>query len=186
VSQLSDVDIGSETSINTNSASAAAVSRQDASSVTTAVVDNDDDEDDDDDDNAFTHSSALTIKSSHHSPSSSFGNVDSSSCGHVAQSSLPPNSAKDFEPSVTSYSNNDNNSRLNAVNERRSQRCTAVPDVGGPTCATNADSDLRSFLSELGLGKYADVFYEQDVDLPMFLTLNEDDLKEIGIRLHPL
>ena len=57
------------------------------------------------------------------------------------------------------------------------------------TAKQNADSnqdtqpkDLASLLNELGLSKYLKVFDEQDVDLPMFLTLTESDLKEVGIK----
>ncbi|XP_038610620.1 ankyrin repeat and SAM domain-containing protein 3 isoform X1 [Tachyglossus aculeatus] len=43
--------------------------------------------------------------------------------------------------------------------------------------------DLASFLEEIGCLKYLQVFEEQDVDLRIFLTLTESDLKEIGITL---
>ena len=42
--------------------------------------------------------------------------------------------------------------------------------------------DLESLLSEIGCSKYLPLFKEQDVDLQIFLTLSEADLKEIGIR----
>lgn len=41
--------------------------------------------------------------------------------------------------------------------------------------------DLATFLEEIGCLKYLQVFEEQDVDLRIFLTLTESDLKEIGI-----
>lgn len=41
--------------------------------------------------------------------------------------------------------------------------------------------DLATFLDEIGCLKYLQVFEEQDVDLRIFLTLTESDLKEIGI-----
>uniref|UniRef100_A0A8D2MAB7 Ankyrin repeat and sterile alpha motif domain containing 3 n=1 Tax=Zonotrichia albicollis TaxID=44394 RepID=A0A8D2MAB7_ZONAL len=43
--------------------------------------------------------------------------------------------------------------------------------------------DLATFLEEIGCLKYLQVFEEQDVDLRIFLTLTESDLKEIGITL---
>jgi len=43
--------------------------------------------------------------------------------------------------------------------------------------------DLAGFLTELGLQKYIAVFKEQDVDLPVFLTMTDTDLKECGITL---
>ncbi|XP_061169917.1 ankyrin repeat and SAM domain-containing protein 3-like [Saccostrea echinata] len=43
--------------------------------------------------------------------------------------------------------------------------------------------DLPSLLHQLGLTKYLKVFEEQDVDLQVFLSLTDNDLKEIGIKL---
>lgn len=41
---------------------------------------------------------------------------------------------------------------------------------------------LEAVLEQLGLGKYAPIFSEQDVDLQVFLSLTDNDLKEIGIK----
>lgn len=41
--------------------------------------------------------------------------------------------------------------------------------------------DLAALLEQIGCLKYLHVFEEQDVDLRIFLTLTESDLKEIGI-----
>ncbi|KAM6155688.1 ankyrin repeat and SAM domain-containing protein 3 [Rhynchocyon petersi] len=43
--------------------------------------------------------------------------------------------------------------------------------------------DLASLLEQIGCLKYLQVFQEQDVDLRIFLTLTESDLKELGITL---
>ncbi|XP_075755184.1 ankyrin repeat and SAM domain-containing protein 3 isoform X1 [Pelodiscus sinensis] len=43
--------------------------------------------------------------------------------------------------------------------------------------------DLAAFLAQIGCLKYLPVFEEQDIDLRIFLTLTESDLKEIGITL---
>ncbi|XP_034795613.1 ankyrin repeat and SAM domain-containing protein 3 isoform X3 [Pan paniscus] len=43
--------------------------------------------------------------------------------------------------------------------------------------------DLAALLEQIGCLKYLQVFEEQDVDLRIFLTLTESDLKEIGITL---
>ncbi|KAK0057539.1 ankyrin repeat and SAM domain-containing protein 3 [Biomphalaria pfeifferi] len=55
------------------------------------------------------------------------------------------------------------------------------PDERG----VNQDSpkDLTEMMSQLGLTKYMDKFEEQDVDLQVFLSLTDNDLKEIGIKL---
>nr|XP_014129533.1 ankyrin repeat and SAM domain-containing protein 3 [Zonotrichia albicollis] len=49
--------------------------------------------------------------------------------------------------------------------------------------AYTGPQDLATFLEEIGCLKYLQVFEEQDVDLRIFLTLTESDLKEIGITL---
>ena len=41
---------------------------------------------------------------------------------------------------------------------------------------------LQQLLQQLGLNKYYPIFQEQDVDIAIFLTLNDNDLKEIGIK----
>ena len=42
--------------------------------------------------------------------------------------------------------------------------------------------DLPSLLAELGLTKYWATFEEQEVNLQVFLSLTENDLKEVGIK----
>ena len=42
--------------------------------------------------------------------------------------------------------------------------------------------DLPTMLEQLGLSKYLTTFEEQDVDLQVFLSLTDNDLKEIGIK----
>ncbi|OWJ99770.1 hypothetical protein Celaphus_00015990 [Cervus elaphus hippelaphus] len=51
---------------------------------------------------------------------------------------------------------------------------TDRPPYSGP-------QDLATLLEQIGCLKYLQVFEEQDVDLRIFLTLTESDLKEIGI-----
>ncbi len=43
--------------------------------------------------------------------------------------------------------------------------------------------DIGRWLADLGLGKYADVFAENDVDAQALPHLTEDDLKELGVSL---
>lgn len=45
----------------------------------------------------------------------------------------------------------------------------------------SAFQDLASLLEQIGCLKYLRLFEEQDVDLRIFLTLTESDLKEIGV-----
>ncbi|XP_076459489.1 protein bicaudal C homolog 1-B-like isoform X2 [Babylonia areolata] len=41
--------------------------------------------------------------------------------------------------------------------------------------------DLAELFSKLGLGKYTDLFQQQEIDLATFLTMTDQDLKELGI-----
>lgn len=50
------------------------------------------------------------------------------------------------------------------------------PSYSGP-------KDLAEFLEQIGFSKYLPLLEEQDIDLRIFLTLTENDLKEIGITL---
>ncbi|CAG5119393.1 unnamed protein product, partial [Candidula unifasciata] len=43
--------------------------------------------------------------------------------------------------------------------------------------------DLGEMLSQLGLTKYLDKFEQQDVDLQVFLSMTDNDLKELGVKL---
>ncbi|XP_025087615.1 protein bicaudal C homolog 1-like isoform X1 [Pomacea canaliculata] len=42
-------------------------------------------------------------------------------------------------------------------------------------------TDLVEVFSDLGLGKYTDLFQQQEIDLATFLTLTDQDLRELGI-----
>ncbi|MEQ2263236.1 Protein bicaudal C 1-A [Xenotaenia resolanae] len=41
--------------------------------------------------------------------------------------------------------------------------------------------DLPELLSQLGLIKYIDLFEQQEIDYQTFLTLSDEDLKEVGV-----
>ncbi|XP_072252532.1 bicaudal C homolog 2 [Leuresthes tenuis] len=54
------------------------------------------------------------------------------------------------------------------------------------TCSQRSPSplmtdDLPDLLSQLGLIKYIDVFEQQEIDYQTFLTLSDEDLKEVGV-----
>ncbi|XP_059154283.1 ankyrin repeat and SAM domain-containing protein 3-like [Physella acuta] len=55
------------------------------------------------------------------------------------------------------------------------------PDEAG--VSRSGPRNLAEMLNQLGLLKYLDKFEEQDVDLQVFLSLTDNDLKEIGIKL---
>ena len=56
-----------------------------------------------------------------------------------------------------------------------------APPPNDAAVTSSSPSDLATLLAELNLSKYLSVFEEQDVDLPVFLTLSDADLKEVGI-----
>ena len=43
--------------------------------------------------------------------------------------------------------------------------------------------DLGGWLEQLGLGKYADAFEENDIDWDILPELTNDDLKDLGVDL---
>ncbi|KAM9372619.1 ankyrin repeat and SAM domain-containing protein 3 [Phaethornis superciliosus] len=62
-------------------------------------------------------------------------------------------------------------------------KASSQPLLLPETPAYTGPQDLATFLEQIGCLKYLQVFEEQDVDLRIFLTLTESDLKEIGITL---
>lgn len=49
------------------------------------------------------------------------------------------------------------------------------------TLVWSSETDLAELFSKLGLGKYTDVFQQQEIDLPTFMTMNDNDLRMLGI-----
>ncbi|XP_059834826.1 ankyrin repeat and SAM domain-containing protein 3 isoform X1 [Hypanus sabinus] len=58
---------------------------------------------------------------------------------------------------------------------------TLIPQEDGEKY--HGPKDLPEFLEQIGCLKYLHILEEQDVDLRIFLTLTESDLKEVGITL---
>uniref|UniRef100_S4RLH9 BicC family RNA binding protein 1 n=1 Tax=Petromyzon marinus TaxID=7757 RepID=S4RLH9_PETMA len=52
---------------------------------------------------------------------------------------------------------------------------------GSGSSSSSSSSDLPELFSKLGLGKYTDIFQQQEIDLQTFLSLTDQDLKELGI-----
>nr|XP_014981036.2 ankyrin repeat and SAM domain-containing protein 3 isoform X8 [Macaca mulatta] len=106
------------------------------------------------------------------------------------------------EASVESNEDSDHACKSSARKQAKSYVKTKNPDSQWPPC-TGTDGedfplesspqtqrapysgpqDLATLLEQIGCLKYLQVFEEQDVDLRIFLTLTESDLKEIGITL---
>ncbi|KAM9426493.1 ankyrin repeat and SAM domain-containing protein 3 isoform 1-T3 [Pholidichthys leucotaenia] len=70
----------------------------------------------------------------------------------------------------------------NAAHSSGMGNCGA-PTHGGPPPSYTGPKDLTEFLEQIGFSKYLPLLEEQDIDLRIFLTLTENDLKEIGITL---
>ncbi|XP_012352666.1 ankyrin repeat and SAM domain-containing protein 3 isoform X3 [Nomascus leucogenys] len=106
------------------------------------------------------------------------------------------------EASVESNEDSDHACKSSARKQAKSYMKTKNPDSQWPPrAATDREAflaesspqtqrapysgpqDLATLLEQIGCLKYLQVFEEQDVDLRIFLTLTESDLKEIGITL---
>ncbi|XP_051717029.1 bicaudal C homolog 2 isoform X1 [Ctenopharyngodon idella] len=53
--------------------------------------------------------------------------------------------------------------------------------IGSSPSSTHTD-DLIELLAQLGLEKYIDIFQQQEIDYQTFLTLSDEDLKEVGVK----
>ncbi|XP_048058695.1 bicaudal C homolog 2 isoform X4 [Megalobrama amblycephala] len=53
--------------------------------------------------------------------------------------------------------------------------------IGSSPSSAHTD-DLIELLAQLGLEKYIDIFQQQEIDYQTFLTLSDEDLKEVGVN----
>ncbi|CAN9508563.1 unnamed protein product [Ophioblennius macclurei] len=101
-----------------------------------------------------------------------------------------------WEGSVESNEDSDQSKRSSSrrVNKAHHSKCKSRHGNGAAgNCGTHAHvsdlpsykgpKDLAEFLEQIGFSKYLPLLEEQDIDLRIFLTLTENDLKEIGITL---
>ncbi|XP_041134020.1 ankyrin repeat and SAM domain-containing protein 3 isoform X2 [Polyodon spathula] len=88
------------------------------------------------------------------------------------QKNSPPNRRKN----KNRYGNSESVQACDAVNAGVHPSAAAAPSYSGP-------KDLGEFLETIGFSKYVPLLEEQDIDLRIFLTLTENDLKEVGITL---
>ncbi|XP_059381130.1 ankyrin repeat and SAM domain-containing protein 3 [Carassius carassius] len=58
-----------------------------------------------------------------------------------------------------------------------------APSSSRPPPSYTGPKDLAGFLEQIGFSKYFPLLEAQDIDLRIFLTLTENDLKEVGITL---
>lgn len=116
-----------------------------------------------------------------------------SSSSSSSSSSSPSSTPTAFTSSTSSFA-----SFASSMNRCRNDKPSeSFPGSGGyfegvcssrraSTCSQRSPSphmidDVPELLSQLGLIKYIDVFEQQEIDYQTFLTLSEEDLKEVGI-----
>uniref|UniRef100_H3APA1 BicC family RNA binding protein 1 n=2 Tax=Latimeria chalumnae TaxID=7897 RepID=H3APA1_LATCH len=92
-------------------------------------------------------------------------------------------SHNEFQSSIPSPKRKQNKSTEHYLSSSNYMDCISSL-TGSNGCNLNSSfkgSDLPELFSTLGLGKYTDVFQQQEIDLQTFLTLTDQDLKELGI-----
>ncbi|XP_036078516.1 protein bicaudal C homolog 1 isoform X6 [Rousettus aegyptiacus] len=96
---------------------------------------------------------------------------------------IGPTSHSEFAASIGSPKRKQNKSTEHYLSSSNYMDCISSL-TGSNGCNLNSSfkgSDLPELFSKLGLGKYTDVFQQQEIDLQTFLTLTDQDLKELGI-----
>ncbi|XP_054389362.1 ankyrin repeat and SAM domain-containing protein 3 isoform X7 [Pongo abelii] len=96
-----------------------------------------------------------------------------------------PINERDVESSSSSSSREEHAfcANLGPVQSSSSSEGLARAQGLSSEASVESNEDLATLLEQIGCLKYLQVFEEQDVDLRIFLTLTESDLKEIGITL---
>ncbi|KAM4820171.1 ankyrin repeat and SAM domain-containing protein 3 isoform 2-T2 [Thomomys bottae] len=103
---------------------------------------------------------------------SSEASVESNEDSDHTQRSSPRKQTKSYVKTKTRHGSSDGQWLPSLGGASRTER----PPYSGP-------QDLAALLEQIGCLKYLQLFEEQDVDLRIFLTLTESDLKEIGVTL---
>ncbi|XP_026115956.1 protein bicaudal C homolog 1-B-like isoform X2 [Carassius auratus] len=134
----------------------------------------------------YKPSISTTYEDSHLSLSQSgsqegLGNdTESDNWGDLNGNGLPGNS--EYSPAVSSSKRIKNKSREQYLSS--SNYMDSISMSGSNGCSLNSSlkgTDLPELFSKLGLGKYTDIFQQQEIDLQTFVTLTDPDLKELGI-----
>ncbi|XP_051936385.1 bicaudal C homolog 2 isoform X2 [Hippocampus zosterae] len=110
----------------------------------------------------------------------------SSSSSAASPSSPPPASYSSSSHIPTFASNRNRNDKPTEGFPGCNYFDDMCPSRRASTCSQRSPSpqlmdDLPELLSQLGLMKYIDVLEQQEVDYQTFLTLSDDDLKEVGV-----
>ncbi|KAF1384663.1 hypothetical protein PFLUV_G00122530 [Perca fluviatilis] len=116
--------------------------------------------------------------------------VSSSSSSSTSSPSSPPSTFASSTSSFPAFASSMNRSRSDKPSESFPSSSSYFESVcssrRASTCSQRSPSpqmmdDLPELLSQLGLIKYIDVFEQQEIDYQTFLTLSDEDLKEVGI-----
>ncbi|XP_030433700.1 ankyrin repeat and SAM domain-containing protein 3 isoform X2 [Gopherus evgoodei] len=112
---------------------------------------------------------------------SSEGSLESNEDSDHAEKLCSRKQAKSYVKIKTRYSNSDSQWFQSPGKAGVTSQHCMLPNPEATTYT--GPQDLATFLKQIGCLKYLQVFEEQDIDLRIFLTLTESDLKEIGITL---
>ncbi|XP_044060719.1 bicaudal C homolog 2 isoform X2 [Siniperca chuatsi] len=116
--------------------------------------------------------------------------VSSSSSSSSSSPSSPPSTFSSSTSSFPAFASSMNRSRNDKPSESFPSSSSYFEGVcssrRASTCSQRSPSpqmtdDLPELLSQLGLIKYIDVFEQQEIDYQTFLTLSDEDLKEVGV-----
>ncbi|XP_025858821.1 ankyrin repeat and SAM domain-containing protein 3 isoform X3 [Vulpes vulpes] len=99
---------------------------------------------------------------------------------HACKSSVRKQT-KSYMKTKNRYSNSDNQWPTSTGTSGAACSPGCIPQT--ERSPYSGPQDLATLLEQIGCLKYLQLFEEQDVDLRIFLTLTESDLKEIGITL---
>ncbi|XP_069467327.1 protein bicaudal C homolog 1 isoform X2 [Ambystoma mexicanum] len=96
---------------------------------------------------------------------------------------IDPTMHSEYPSSIGSPKRKQNKSTEHYLSSSNYMDCISSM-TGSNGCNLNGSfkgADLPELFSKLGLGKYTDVFQQQEIDLQTFLTLTDQDLRELGI-----
>ncbi|XP_045427282.1 ankyrin repeat and SAM domain-containing protein 3 isoform X3 [Pipistrellus kuhlii] len=112
---------------------------------------------------------------------SSEASLESNEDSDNARKSSARKQTKSYMKTKNRYSNSDN--QWPPSTGTSGAACSPGPTPQTERFPYAGPQDLATLLEQIGCLKYLQLFEEQDVDLRIFLTLTESDLKEIGITL---
>ncbi|XP_069577419.1 bicaudal C homolog 2 isoform X1 [Brachyistius frenatus] len=125
-----------------------------------------------------------------HGAASSCLPVSSSSSSSSSSPSSPPSTFSSSTSSFPAFASSVTRGRNDKPSESFVSTSSYFEGVcssrRASTCSQRSPSphmtdDLPELLSQLGLIKYINVFEEQEIDYQTFLTLSDEDLKEVGV-----